>query len=237
MNRDMATMHTPHRRSLWFNTLSSSSPSSEHISFHNSHRYSTMPSASTIFEKLHDMGDLRPRSGSKGSKDGKPERRSLSKKDSAMNVQGSPKRPSVASSGLVGSIKGRLSRKRSSPLLSNLSTFSEKNPILESPTTPTGPGLSPKPLPMLGSPFDRYTLDDSFSPSNANFDASKVNFDGSTFRHSRRDSEYDSNDPVDISKSGYRALPLKQKDGRLLHPYSLKDAPFVRAYNKVDLEK
>lgn len=90
---------------------------------------------------------------------------------------------------------------------------------------------------MLGSPFDRYTLDDTFSPSNANFDASKVNFDGSAFRHLRRDSENESSDAVDLSKNGYRALPLTRKGRRLLHPYSLNDAPSLRSYNKVDMEK
>ena len=228
-------MQASHRRSLWFGASSSSNPS-EPLDFLKSHRYSTMPSASTIFERLHDMGDIRTRTSPKSSKDAKSERRSLSKKDSA-NVLGSPKRPSLGHSGLVGSIRGRLSRKRSSPLLSSSASSSNRSPIIESPTTPTGPGLSA--LPMLGSPLDRYSLDDTLSPSNANFDASKVNYDGAAFRHLRRESTNDSSahDAVDVSKSGYRPLALTKKGRRFIHPYPLEDAPSLRSYNKVDMEK
>ncbi|KAH8119983.1 hypothetical protein DFH11DRAFT_1499327 [Phellopilus nigrolimitatus] len=212
-------------------------------------RYSIMPrhsASSSLIESLQDSGS-RPRASSKSSKD--PGMCSLSKRASFIDLGDNSSK--LSDNRLLGSIKGRLNRKRSAPLLSN-TFFTPTLPSMESPTTPTGPGALQSP--MTWSPGS-LVCDDTHAFLNADLGSSPRSFkserkrtaipeeviDGIGYRYrdirqNLDDNSRMSDDEVDVSKGGYHALSFTKKGIARIHSYSHNEAPYMQSYNKVDLQ-
>ncbi|THH10979.1 hypothetical protein EW145_g953 [Phellinidium pouzarii] len=249
LNGAMTTTSTSHRRSLWNGPSSFSSFSAEPTSSHRVNRYSTVagprPStSSSLLDVLHEFG-ARPRSASKGS--GDPNMRSLSKRTSFIDFGDDlPKRRDFSDNGIIGSLKGRLNRKRSAPLLSNTS-FTPTLPPMESPTTPTGPEAPQLALswPLLHDDTSTLFANPPSSQRSYRDDRKQtvvpqeiVNGIGYGCRFIKQflDDELNMTDKVDVSKGGYRILPFSRRGRMLLHSYPSNESSYVQSYNKIALQ-
>ena len=190
----------------------------------------------------------------------RPTLRTMKSKDSVMSLSKSSKRtsfidlgdvqPPSSGGGFIGSLKGRLSKKRSAPLLSG----SVSAPSFYSTTdyyssTPTGDS-SQDSSPSSSVPRDSY-----FSlkpkPSKSFRDERKrtaipeeivdgigkgVRFSPSILDEAADDDTDVADEEVDISKGKYRSVPLRRRHGTLVHAYTPGEAPYAQSYNKVDMQ-
>ncbi|KAI5124122.1 hypothetical protein M0805_000935 [Coniferiporia weirii] len=202
-------------------------------------------SSSSLLEVLQEHGS-RPRSASKGSKD--PSLHPLSKRTSFIDFDGnSLKRRELSDNGIFSSIKGRLGRKRSAPLLSSV-LFTPTLPRMDSPTTPTGPEATHQSLTWSTCDLAR---DETVTNSGATLSARSYREErkhtvvpgeiiegvGYGYRQSQSSRDYDLDvNGVDVSKGHYRPLPFSKKDRSLLHSYPCDEAAYMLSYNKVVLQ-
>lgn len=209
-----------------------------------------MHTPAAILEKLQEF-DFRPRSNSRESKESSislTRPRITRRKSSHLNQLDIPKthKPRAAGSGgtgsgsMVGSLKGRILRRKTSAPLLSLSPDKSLSPI-ESPTTPTGPAIAWSPV--AGDLIEGPSSFPDAQP--ASFTRRKLSTvpDESATTASPRQIRRGSDDSVTSSDLGnvghaYRKLDrLSYKDGMYLHPYPRSDAPYMLSYNKLQLER
>lgn len=211
--------------------------------------------------RLHSLRNSRPSSASssRGSLHETPNRLQTNsykeprkRRDSVVSPQQSNRMSfidfgddSSSSSKLFGSLKGRMQRKRSAPILGSSNRTNEPS------TSYAILSRRPSTRFALGSIRDDDDDDTSWmtnsSPMPSLRDERKLTLvpdeivDGIGYgiRQSRLSTvaESEVGEDVDYSKSAYRPPPLKTKDGMLLHTHLRSVAPYMRSYNKVDLQK
>ena len=150
-------------------------------------------------------------------------------------------------SGFLTSLKGRLSKKRSAPLLGN-SLSAPPFYMSDYSTTPSG-GSSLDNSPSSSVPRDSY-FSLSTKPSKSFREDRKrtaipeeiiegigrgVRFPPKC-QNETADETTDVAEDVDISKGKYRAIPLRRRHGTLVHAYTAGEAPYAQSYDKVDLQ-
>ncbi|KAL5534036.1 hypothetical protein ACEPAG_496 [Sanghuangporus baumii] len=150
------------------------------------------------------------------------------------------------SSRLLGSLRGRMQRKRSAPLLGSSHQVIASNEPSTSHTASFRPGPSRFPFGTARDDNDTSLNMMDMNPLLSFRDERKrtlmpdeiVDGVGYGIRQSRLSTvaESEAGEELDGSKAEFRPLPLKKKDGMLLHSYRRSDAPYMRSYNKVDLQ-
>ncbi|KLO11335.1 hypothetical protein SCHPADRAFT_929997 [Schizopora paradoxa] len=258
----MTSTYAAQRRSLFAGTspLSASFPSTSCRSSVYSvdkqdflklqHRNSVMHSPAALLEKLQEF-EFRPRSNSRESKESSSistRPRTMRRKSNNLNQLDIPKphKPRSGSGGansstMVGSLKGRLLRRKTSAPLLSLSPEQALSPI-ESPTTPTGPAIcwSPVAGDLMEGPSSFPNVAHSQPVSFARRKLSTVpdeSAEVASLRQNRRGSDDSITSDIGTVGYAYRKLEgLSYRNGVFLHPYPRSDAPYMLSYNKMQLE-
>ncbi|KAL5519176.1 hypothetical protein ACEPAH_859 [Sanghuangporus vaninii] len=150
------------------------------------------------------------------------------------------------SSRLLGSLRGRMQRKRSAPLLGSTHQAIAPNDPSTSAVASFRPGPSRFPFGTARDDNDTSLNMMDMNPLLSFRDERKrtlmpdeiVDGVGYGIRQSRLSTvaESEAGEEFHGSEAEFRPLPLKKKDGTLLHSYPRSDAPYMRGYNKVDLQ-
>lgn len=161
----------------------------------------------------------------------------------------SPKRRDLESK-VFGSLRGRLSKKNSAPLLNHI-TYTPTLPPLDSSSNEQGTPQSP----AVKRSLSGYHLRNSTSSSSLDFSlrsslsfkdyrkktltpeeiVNGVGYINRIHEHTEGP-ETDKDEDMTSHRGQFQALPFRKKGCMILHRYPREDAPYMSSYNKVDLQ-
>ncbi|EJD03744.1 uncharacterized protein FOMMEDRAFT_19108 [Fomitiporia mediterranea MF3/22] len=240
----------PRRRSLWAAPSSLSTPSlalEDNKPSRTSRRFSTLreplqrPSSSSSRSSIYDSNS-RSRSFSRGSR--LLEDTVTSESDKRMSFIDFGER---SPGGFLGSLKERMNRKKSAPLLRN-------SLLVPTPPSDEDSWMFRSTPPRKASRRSRLStvMDDTVKAIDVDVHPALsfreerkltvmpeeiVDGTGYGIREARKASvtESELGEGVDLSTAAYLPLPLRSKDCMFLHSYPHSEAPYMQNYNKVAL--